>query len=251
MVSQYLNFLPPSAPNIDALLIYEGPTSAGPFALIETTTNVGSPPNYITEYTTDNATSHTNYFVIQWRDDDGNLGEPSAPIKGNTQTVVAEVVERVLLRSPNLDERIVVQEAEAIIEYVFNKNPYEVSIDEVTYTQLAAMTDLALVYSTFTTQTIAQASTSSVASYTAGLVSEKSGDVTQSGSAQSGFGNLTDLEERAWKRLNVRGISRIGQLAPLGLDALIGIGCPTASLLDVSRLLATHVKVVLNECEIA
>ena len=119
MASVPLDFLPPIDPGATALHIYEAANPEGPFSEIETVTAVGTYPNYITRYTTDSAAVATDWFAIAWEYEAGVLGDMSEPIQGGTETLIGEVVSRVLLRDSTINENVAAQEAEAAIESVF------------------------------------------------------------------------------------------------------------------------------------
>lgn len=190
MASVRLDFTPPDIQGITKLLIYESPTPTGTFSLIETITPVGSYPDYISYHTTTRALSLTDWFAIQWEDGNGAQTEMSAPIQGGTTTVVQQIVSRVMLRDPLADENITTQEAEAVIEEVFNTDPYLVDPATVTYKQRSGITYLVLarVYLSSLATAIGSSSTDS---YTAGLVSQNAG--TNQTQVSSGLSNIEQL----------------------------------------------------------
>lgn len=176
MAKVTLDFVPPEEPDILALHIYESALPDAGFVEIERVTNIGASPNYITRYTTSVAASITDWFAIAWENAAGDTGIMSQSIQGGTTTVVSEVLNRVLLRDPTLDERIVVESAEYVISTALNvPDPYDPNLT-VNYRQLEGLTLLTLARSTI--QTIMTSSSSE--SYTAGLVSEKSATGTGS-----------------------------------------------------------------------
>lgn len=127
MASLILDFLPPTDPGITKLHIFESPTQGGTFMEVESTTEVGTYPNYITRYTVQDATSITDWFAIQWEYEDSVLSEVSSAIQGGTTTLVQTVIDRVLLRDPSLNENVVAQEAETTISIYFGvEDPYSV-----------------------------------------------------------------------------------------------------------------------------
>ena len=131
MASVHLDFTVPDRPDIVKMRIYESPTETGTFSEIEEITTLGSYPNYLSQYTTDQATATNYWFAIEFEDSKGALTERSLPMQGGTQSLVSMVTDRVLLRDPNLREEIVVQEAEIAVSDVFNTNdPYEVATDQ-------------------------------------------------------------------------------------------------------------------------
>lgn len=169
MASVILDFIP--QPGYTKLHIFEAPTEgAAPGGLIETVViDPASPP---TRYTTNLAGSSTDWFSIQWEDDKGGLSPLSDPVQGGTFTVVNDLINRVLLRDSSLDEQIVAQTAEWVVSRVLGVNdPYAVDPSTVTIDQMEGMTLLTLARSHIHTMV---ASASSSASYTAGLVSQKS-----------------------------------------------------------------------------
>lgn len=232
MAAVTLHFIPPDEPNLVALRILEGATATGPFSLIERVTPVGTFPGYINEYTTVNAAFTNDWFSIQWENALGAVGEASAPIQGGVRTLVAELVDRVMLRDSSLNEAIVAQEAEAVIDRFKNVDPYTLVADDVRYKELQALADLVLVYSKLSTFVIA-ASSGTASSYTAGLVSETFS--TSSNQQQnSALSSLEALEKRALKILG-RGGSLIGQLQTPAMLSISGL----KTFPDQSRLLST------------
>lgn len=180
-VSVYLDFIPPNQiPNLAKLHIFESADQNGTFDEIEVVTPVGSTGNYITSYTTDKATSASNWFTIQWEDDKGALTDMSDPVQGGTRTLVYEIVQRVLLREPNLSEEIVVQEAEAAIsDYYGVIDPYSIDPSTVSPKILSGLTNLTLAR-TYISRTISATATEGT-KWVAGLVSLD----TTSGSSKS------------------------------------------------------------------
>jgi hypothetical protein len=144
MPSAPLSFTPPLDEGIVALRIHEAPTADGPFVQIERTLQVGTYPDYISHYTTDQAVSATDWFAIQWEDYKGALSSLSVPVKGGTETLVHEITERVLLRDGTVNENVAAQEAEAVIESYFQADPYSVDPSTVSYTILSGLVMLTL-----------------------------------------------------------------------------------------------------------
>src|SRR5437588_11315146 len=131
MASIPLTFIPPTEPDITTLHIWESDAPDGDFYEIDSTP-VGTYPDYIDRYVTTRANSVLDWFAIQWEDSEGALSALSAPIKGGTTTLIGEIIERVKLRAPNLNETIIVQEAEATVSYVFRvDDPYTVDLIDV------------------------------------------------------------------------------------------------------------------------
>lgn len=198
MASVPLDFIPPSDPNIAALRIYEAPAQSGPFTMIERTTLIGTAPNYITRYTTDLAVSSTGWFAIAWEDDSGLVGEMSQAIQGGTSTLVQRLIDRVALRDASLDERIVAQEAEAVISDYFGVlDPYTIDPATVSPKIMSGLTMLAMARSMIARTLTTTAS--SADKWTAGIVSmDKS---TSSGSSSNVADTIEKLLDLANKQL--------------------------------------------------
>lgn len=165
-----LDFVPPHTPGWAKLRIFEASEKTGPFVQIEEITSVGTYPNYITRYTTDQAASKTNWFQIEWESVEGATTDRSVPVKGGDLSLVAIIMDRVMLRDPSLDEEIVKQSVEFAIEAALSQNPYDAS-SEQTYRVLEGLTLLSLARASISSL----ATTSTDESYTAGLVSQRSG----------------------------------------------------------------------------
>lgn len=188
MASVHLDFVPPDRPNIVSLKIWEATTATGAFNVIETVTAIGVFPTYITRYTTDDALSGSDWFRISWVDDKGAETPLSEAVQGGSQTLVGEIINRVMLRDPSLDENVVMQEAQASIEMYFHQDPADVPLSGVSYQVLSGLTLLTMARCyifTFKSETI-----SSADDYTAGLVSQKGGS---SASKTSGTALIDDL----------------------------------------------------------
>jgi hypothetical protein len=171
MASVALDFLPPAVPDIVKLSIYEGIEQDGEYTLIEEITEIGVYPNYITRYTTEEATNSAGWFRIQWTDNKGATTEFSGAIQGGTYLLISKLMDRVMLRDATLDENLVSQACEWVISKFFiTENPYDVTL-AATYNQLEGLTLLSLARALL--HTLAQASMDE--SYTAGLVSQKAG----------------------------------------------------------------------------
>lgn len=186
MASVILDFTP--LPGYTKLHIYEASTKEdAPGLSIETVdVDPASPP---TRYTTNQATSSTNWFSIQWEDDKGGLSPMSEPVQGGTSTVVGDVVNRVLLRDVTLDEQIVTQISEWVVGRVFKvDDPYSVTIVP-SLRQMEGMTLLALARAHVHSM---MQSASSSDSYTAGLVSQKSDSGKQTSNLRDLIKMLTD-----------------------------------------------------------
>jgi hypothetical protein len=173
-----LDFIRPDIPGLVALHIYEASAPDGTFTEIERVTAIGTYPNYISEYTTTAASSVDDYFTTAWEHAGGSVTPQSAPVKGNTTALVVQIVNRMMLRDPSLDEVIAGQEAEAAISDYYNVlDPYSVDPTTVSPQKMSGLTNLALARA-YLSRTI----TSSQANkWAAGIVSMD----TSSGSSQS------------------------------------------------------------------
>lgn len=175
MASVPLRFVPPNDKDLTTLLIFEGLASDGPFTQIESVSAIGTYPNFITEYTTDQAVSDNNWFSIRWIDNKNAMTEFSNPVRGHTQTLIGKLTSNVLLRDPTLDDNVVSQVAEWVVARVMNtEEPWALAVSDATFAQVEGMTLLILARSTLHSLI----SSSSGESYTAGLVSQKSGGST-------------------------------------------------------------------------
>lgn len=176
-VSVHLDFIAPNQiPDLTKLHILEGPSKDGPFNEIEIVNGVGAQGAYLSSYTTELATNKTDWFVIQWEDAKGAVTPLSAAVQGGTQSLVAEIVSRMLLREPTLDEAIALQEAEAAVSDYYNTiDPYSIDPSTVSPRIKSGLTNYALARS-YITKAITQADRKQ---WVAGLVSLN----TASGSA--------------------------------------------------------------------
>jgi len=173
MADVRLDFIPPDIPDLTKLHIYEAPAADGTFNPIEEVTAIGEYPNYISYYTTELAIDDEDWFAIEWEDSKGALFGISQPVQGNTQTAVGRIVQYALLRDSSINEIIAAQEAEAVVELVMGtSDPLSVLSTSVTANQLSGMTllTMARVYM------MSVISSGSSESFTAGLVSMKSGN---------------------------------------------------------------------------
>jgi hypothetical protein len=171
MPSVHLTFTPPARAGFTKLYILEGPSVNGPFNQIETVTPIGAFPDYIREYSTDQALNVYDWFAIQWEDSKGVQTDVSSAVRGGSTTLVGQVVQRMLLRDPTLDEIIAQQEAEAAVADYYNvTDPYTISAEGVSPMILSGLTNLALVRS-YLTRVITSSTAGS--SWTAGIVAMK------------------------------------------------------------------------------
>ena len=182
MASVRINFVQPTQADLVALHIEEAVDSAGPFNEIEVVTPIGTYPDYISHYTTDEATSISNWFRIRFKDSKNAFTDYSLPYKGGSETLVGEIVERVLLRDSSIKEAIAQQEAEAVIQWYYKGvDPYSIDPATVKYTTMKGLTLLTLAYALLFDQL--GGGSSSADSWTAGLVSIRSGSTTSGGEA--------------------------------------------------------------------
>lgn len=175
-VSVPFKFVPPEQENLVKLHIFEAVAANGPYNEIEVVTAVGTYPDYIDNYTTNLATSATDWFSLQWEDDKGALGEMSAPVKGGEDTLVGLVVDRARERDRSLDIRILTQEAEAAIEgyYGTTVNVYDPALAiGASYRVLNGLTYLTMARSYIVSQALN--ASGNVESATMGLISFRSG----------------------------------------------------------------------------
>jgi hypothetical protein len=191
-VSVALEFVPPTDEDIVKLRILEAPAKTGPFVQIEETTAVGTYPTYINNYTTALATSKTDWFAIQWVDSKGAESPVSAAVQGGSSTLAGEIVNRVMLRDPTLDENVVMQEALASIEMYYKVDPTTVPLADASHAELSGLTLMTMARSYIFTSA---SSSQSGDQYVAGLVSQKAG------SSSSSSGNLQDWIDWANKFL--------------------------------------------------
>jgi len=176
VASVRLDFIPPSLEGVTRLHIEEAPGQDGPFAQIELVTPVGTYPNYISYYTTQLATDVNYWFRIAWETADGVWTPYSQALQGGTRTLVQEIVDRVMLRNPSLNEIIVTQEAQAVIAGVYNTDdPNSISVEDSNPVEIRGMTNMTLARSLIATSL---ASGGTASGFTAGLVSIKSGSTS-------------------------------------------------------------------------
>lgn len=226
MVKVFLDFVPLDHPDLTKLHILEASAPGGPFSEIEVVTPVGDYPNYITNYTTANATNIADWFAIQWEDNKGWVSEMSQPVQGGTTTLVGEIVSRIMLRDSGVKENIALQSAQSIIEFFFKADPYSIDPTAVGYNIKDGLTLLALARS-YLWQVAASSNTKK---YTAGLVSQEFGDT------QQGFNSIDLLITEANRILGLA-VSRIMLMEEIeiaGGSAVFGA--------DLSRLLLVEIE---------
>jgi hypothetical protein len=170
MASVYLDFVPPDRPGIVSLKIWEAAVKTGPYTVIETVA-AGTYPNYITRHSTDDAASANNWFKISWVDDAGVESPISEAIQGGTTTLVGEIVARVMLRDPSIDENVAYQESLAAIEEYFKADPTTVALADASYAVRSGLTLLTMARSYI----FSSVTESTSDDYTAGLVQQKGG----------------------------------------------------------------------------
>jgi hypothetical protein len=189
VASVTLDFVQPQEPDLVALRIYESTAQDGAYIERERVADIGTLPNYITRYTTDQAQSSTGWFAIAWENDHGVISPLSAGVKGNTDNYVAELVDRIMLRDPSISEAIAVEEAEAVLWLYLGEDPY--STEKILNpNELSGLTYLALgrIF------TFSVAATSTVGDkYTAGIVSQGGGSSSTGGKGGASIKDLFDL----------------------------------------------------------
>jgi hypothetical protein len=116
MAAVRLDFVPPADPDLVELRIYEAAAKEGPYTLIESVTAIGEFPGYISTYTTALASSEDDWFAVDWYDAKGGNYGISEGIKGGVQTLLGEIVQRVMIRDPTINENVIYDEAEAVLE---------------------------------------------------------------------------------------------------------------------------------------
>lgn len=235
MAAVRIDFVQPSDPGLAALRIWEAPAKDDTYVQIERTTAIGTYPNYISTYTTQNASSATGWFRIQWEDTGGALSELSEPRQGGADNLVSEIVSRMLLRDPNIEEAIAVQEAEAVIQWYYGgQDPYSIDPDTVSYNTMSGLTLMAMARCyMFTFASTTSTSMTDVSDYTAGLVSQRSGSTSGSATSTSPLGAIDALLEQAnvWLGTGVSLVMLMEEVAVAG-----GLAREVAEI-DQSRLM--------------
>src|SRR4029077_15361267 len=141
MASVRLDFVPATTPGMISLRVEESMLKEGPFTEIDKVMAIGAYPNYISYYVTLSATDANYWFRIRWEGEGGIFAPYSQPLQGGTKTLVQEIVDRVILRNPTLNEAIVTQEAQAVVsQYMATDDPNSVLVDEANYIEIRGMT---------------------------------------------------------------------------------------------------------------
>jgi hypothetical protein len=216
------DFTPPTNIDVVEMRIYESPTKDGVYSLIEI---VESPewtpyPNYLSEWTTTEATAPSGWFKLEFVNSKGAISGRSNPIQGGTETLVGKIVERVLLRNPNISENVAAQVAEAVIEMVMHQDPYEVDPATVKYGTLEGMTLFTLAFSIQS-----ESVSGDTEKYTAGLVSQETSSKTAT--------DVSDILKLANRWLGLAP-SVVAQMADLAIAGA------TKTEIDQSRLLLSE-----------
>lgn len=185
MPSVHLRFSAPAREDLTKLRIFEAASPAGPWITpIEILDLVAAGkvfPDYLSEYTTDDAANTTDWFAIQWEDAGGARTEISNAMQGGTTTMVGEIIDLVAERDHTLDEQTVRQETEFAIESYFGKDPYTVDTDTTNYRIRIGLARIVQARSMLN-RLAATSSSGTSSGWTAGLVSMKSGSDSQSAS---------------------------------------------------------------------
>ncbi len=215
-----LDFVPPINPNLAKLRIFEGPSPDGPFEMIEETTAIGTSPAYITSYSTTQADNIDDWFAIRWVQTNATELPLSQAVQGTPTTAVGEIMSRVLLRYPAADPAIVAQEAELVLTMLYGTS--DPPIESISPIHMSAITQLVLARSMMWSMV----SSSQSASYTAGLVQQK----TDTSTATMSQGLIQAMIDGAMKQLGLSyAVVAQMQEIPVAGNAIVAV--------DVSRLL--------------
>jgi len=218
-----LQFLPPDTSDIQTLHVEEASSADGAFTEIQTFP-AGSSPEYISSVEVTNAIDPLDWFRIRWQDSVGNFTPYSQPIQGGTTTIVAQVMDRVILRNPTVNSLIAGQEAEAVVADYFSVNdPYSIDPTQANPKLLSGLTLLALarVY------TLRLISAGTTAKWSSGLVSMD----TSTNTAQT-WGAVDKMIELANRELG-RNYSVVAMIKEIEVAG----GFRQLKSLDVSRAL--------------
>lgn len=197
MPSVHLSFVPPDMTNLTTLFVLEAPAESGPYAVIETVNEIGAYPNYITSHSCTTALDVNDWFMIQWVDHEGVLSDFSTPLKGNTESLVGDIVQRVLQRDRELSINVVQQEAEAAIQNYLGEttDPYDPTLSaDLSYVKLNGLVYLTMARSYMSlapTQTSVQSAQIGMVSFRTEAGSQKNVDVDallELASAELGMG---------------------------------------------------------------
>jgi hypothetical protein len=203
-VAVSLQFTLPAEVDIAELIIWEGSSEDGPFTQIDSTTSVGTYPNYITHYTTTEATAVDDWFAISWIDSNGATSELSEPWQGGVDSIVNQVADRVTQRDTSLAVPVVIQETEAAVESYFGINPYDVTEEDLgdrKYRILSGLTYLVMARSMLV-RIVRSNVLSDISSVSLGLVTMRTGG--QSSSAEStSLSQIQALIDMANKELGI------------------------------------------------
>jgi hypothetical protein len=204
-----LQFLPPETDDIVTLHVEESPTKTGVFSQVQTFP-AGTSPDYITEAVVTNALNTNDWFRIRWEDSSGGFTEYSDPVQGGTTTLVAKIMNRVILRDPGVNERIAGEESEATVSWYYNvDDPYSVDPIIANPKTLSGLTLLTLAR-VYIGRLITQSTTGK---WSSGLVSMDS-----SASASSAWKNIQGMIELANRELgrNVSAVMLLEEVSVAG-----------------------------------
>lgn len=217
-----IKFVPPDDDNIETAKIYTSPDKTGPWTIshVIETDEIGVYPDYIDKYT---IISEPGLWVtVSFVTGTGVESPKANPLLLGTDTVIGELIDRILRRDSTLNENVVKEVAEATLEKFFNKDPYEVMPAQLTYKRYYGLTMLALA----SIYRIRENTSTQPTSWTAGLVSL---NTAKGGSPGA---DIEALEKEAAKWLGLSG-SRIAQMAKVEIaSGLSEIVCR-----DLSRLM--------------
>lgn len=228
MATLILDFVPPEIAAYNELQVWESSTKEGaPGTLIESFA-VTAP--YPTRITVTEAVGPTNWFSIRWAGPDSLFTEFSDPIQGGTSTLVGILINRVMLRQPNVNENIVKQITEAVLaEYFGTQEIYDIDPDTVGYNTLEGLT-LFIMAQSLVSEISSTTTASTGDGWTAGLVSMKNTTDTAT-KTSTNWDNIERLLKLAEKWLGVN-YSRISQM-----EIEIAGGMSQIVTADISRLL--------------
>jgi hypothetical protein len=223
MAGVELQFLPPLEEDIVTLHVEEAPTQGGVYAEIQQFP-AGTEPNYITSAEVTDAVTPTDWFRIRWQNGSGNFTPYSSPIQGGTTTIVAQVMDRVILRDPGVNPIIAGQEAEAVIAWYYGvTDPYSVDPSQASPIILSGLTTLTLAR-VYISRLITQSLTPK---WQAGLISMDASSA--SSAAWKNIDNMIDMANRELGR-NVSTIMVLEEISVAG-------GFKQLKSFDVSRAL--------------